>query len=136
MTRARDAGLACGRLKPGARNLITDVPGVAVGHLTRDEGAIQTGVTARCNGGKFNRRVPGRRGRLAGRETGFVMEGLSETVGWKNLIRATLHAWRGVGHQKWWWFSSSAWRVAVLCSWLSHHWSARPGVVKPGPPQA
>lgn len=46
MTRARDAGLACGRLKPGPRNLITDVPGVAVGHLTRDEGAIQTGVTA------------------------------------------------------------------------------------------
>lgn len=25
---------------------------------------------------------------------------LPETVGWKNLIRATLHAWRGVGHQK------------------------------------
>ena len=44
--------------------------------------------------------VPGRRGRLAGRETGFVMEGLSETVGRINLIRATLHAWRGAGHQK------------------------------------
>ncbi len=46
MTRAREAGLACGRLKPGPRNSIADVPGVAVGHLTRDDGAVQTGVTA------------------------------------------------------------------------------------------
>ncbi len=59
MTRARDAGLACGRLKPGARNLITDVPGVAVGHLTRDDGAIQTGVTAILpHGGNLYRDKP------------------------------------------------------------------------------
>ncbi|MFD1623159.1 P1 family peptidase [Azospirillum griseum] len=44
--RARDLGLACGRLKPGPRNAITDVPGVRVGHATLDDGAIQTGVTA------------------------------------------------------------------------------------------
>lgn len=44
--RARAFGLACGRLTPGPRNAITDVPGVRVGHVTLDEGAIQTGVTA------------------------------------------------------------------------------------------
>jgi hypothetical protein len=44
--------------------------------------------------------VPGRRSRLAGRETGFVMEGLSETVGWKNQTRTTLHARHMLGHQK------------------------------------
>ncbi len=44
--RARDTGLACGRLTPGARNLITDVPGVRVGHVTLAEGDLRTGVTA------------------------------------------------------------------------------------------
>ncbi|MBP2302066.1 DmpA family aminopeptidase [Azospirillum picis] len=45
-SRARSFGLACGRLKPGPRNAITDVPGVRVGHCTLDDGAVQTGVTA------------------------------------------------------------------------------------------
>jgi D-aminopeptidase len=59
VSRARDAGLGCGRLKPGPRNLITDVPGVAVGHLTRDDGAIQTGVTAILpHGGNIYRDKP------------------------------------------------------------------------------
>ncbi|HYG85764.1 MAG TPA: P1 family peptidase [Azospirillum sp.] len=44
--RARALGLGCGRLKPGARNAITDVPGVQVGHCTIADGAVQTGVTA------------------------------------------------------------------------------------------
>ena len=44
--RARDIGLACGRLTPGVRNLITDVPGVRVGHVTLVEGDLRTGVTA------------------------------------------------------------------------------------------
>jgi D-aminopeptidase len=44
--RARDFGLACGSLPPGARNSIADVPGVRVGHATLIEGAIRTGVTA------------------------------------------------------------------------------------------
>lgn len=44
--RARDAGLACGRLKTGPRNAITDVPGVRVGHCTLADGPVQTGVTA------------------------------------------------------------------------------------------
>ena len=34
LMRARDLGLACGRMPPGARNTIADVPGVTVGHRT------------------------------------------------------------------------------------------------------
>ena len=37
--------LTVGRLKHGPRNLITDVPGVLVGHVTVDEGSCHTGVT-------------------------------------------------------------------------------------------
>jgi D-aminopeptidase len=44
--RARDLGLACGRISPGARNTIADVPGVTVGHRTVVAGEIRTGVTA------------------------------------------------------------------------------------------
>ncbi len=35
-----------GGMPRGARNLITDVPGVRVGHVTLAEGGVQTGVTA------------------------------------------------------------------------------------------
>lgn len=59
MTRARDLGLGCGRLPPGERNLITDVPGVAVGHATLLEGDLRTGVTAiRPHGGDAFRDRP------------------------------------------------------------------------------
>jgi D-aminopeptidase len=45
--RARDLGLAPGRLPPGPANAITDVPGIRVGHATVAQGAgIRTGVTA------------------------------------------------------------------------------------------
>jgi D-aminopeptidase len=45
--RARDIGLAPGRLPAGAANAITDVPGIRVGHATIMEGTgIRTGVTA------------------------------------------------------------------------------------------
>ena len=37
--------LPIGRMQHGPRNLITDVPGVRVGHLTIDEGDCHTGVT-------------------------------------------------------------------------------------------
>ena len=37
--------LSIGRLPHGERNLITDVPGVRVGHVTVDEGNCHTGVT-------------------------------------------------------------------------------------------
>jgi D-aminopeptidase len=44
--RARDLGLACGSLPPGAWNSIADVPGVTVGHTTLMDGDVCTGVTA------------------------------------------------------------------------------------------
>jgi D-aminopeptidase len=44
--RATDLGLRCGRIEPGARNTIADVPGVMVGHRTLVAGDIRTGVTA------------------------------------------------------------------------------------------
>lgn len=41
------SGLTIGRGTPGPRNLISDVPGVTVGHVTiRDGGSVNTGVTA------------------------------------------------------------------------------------------
>ena len=44
--RARELGLACGTLSTGVRNLISDVPGVLVGHATLIVGDVRTGVTA------------------------------------------------------------------------------------------
>lgn len=45
MARARDFGLVVGGV-PGARNAITDVPGLRVGHVTRQGAGLNTGVTA------------------------------------------------------------------------------------------
>ena len=43
----KESGLKIGRGTPGKRNLITDVPGVKVGHVTIRDGAdVNTGVTA------------------------------------------------------------------------------------------
>jgi D-aminopeptidase len=49
-----------GRLPPGARNAITDVAGIRVGHATLAEGPIQTGVTVVLphDGDPFRERVP------------------------------------------------------------------------------
>ncbi|MCR5796087.1 MAG: P1 family peptidase [Solobacterium sp.] len=44
--RGREAGLIFGSGETGERNLITDVPGVLVGHCTVDTGDVHTGVTA------------------------------------------------------------------------------------------
>ena len=43
--RIRDYKITPGRMQTGARNKITDVPGVRVGHCTVDEGKNHTGVT-------------------------------------------------------------------------------------------
>ncbi len=59
MNRARDIGLACGRLPPGPRNRLSDVPGVTVGHRTLAGGDLCTGVTAiRPHGGDLFRDRP------------------------------------------------------------------------------
>lgn len=42
----KDLGLKIGDLPRGPRNALADVAGVRVGHATRDEGAVRTGVTA------------------------------------------------------------------------------------------
>ena len=44
--RLRDLGITIGALPTGPGNAITDVPGVAVGHVTLSDGSAQTGVTA------------------------------------------------------------------------------------------
>ena len=60
--RARDLGVAPGVFPPGALNAITDVAGVAVGHVTRIEGdRVRTGVTAILphGGNLFQEKVTG-----------------------------------------------------------------------------
>ena len=42
----KETGIVIGKGTPGPRNLITDVPGVTVGHVTVQDGEINTGVTA------------------------------------------------------------------------------------------
>ncbi|GGH29907.1 P1 family peptidase [Sphingobacterium alkalisoli] len=59
--RARDYGIEIGVMSPGKWNAITDVPGVQVGHLTRQEGdSVHTGVTAILpyKGNMFQHKVP------------------------------------------------------------------------------
>jgi len=68
--RARDAGVWFGEIPPGPRNMLTDVPGVKVGHcsiirgsgpLKPGEGPVRTGVTAILphDGSMYERPVKG-----------------------------------------------------------------------------
>ncbi len=68
--RARDAGVWFGEVPPGPRNMLTDVPGVLVGHcsiirgngpLRPGEGPVRTGVTAILphDGSMYERPVKG-----------------------------------------------------------------------------
>ncbi|MBY0493983.1 MAG: P1 family peptidase [Cyanobacteria bacterium] len=60
--RAREIGLAPGVFEPGAKNAITDVAGVSVGHATLNQGdSIRTGVTVIVphQGNVFQDKVPG-----------------------------------------------------------------------------
>ena len=41
-----ESNINLGKIKKGKRNLITDVPGVKVGHVTLNNGEVKTGVTA------------------------------------------------------------------------------------------
>lgn len=59
--RVRDYSVRIGVLPTGARNAITDVPGVKVGHVTLNSGtAVRTGVTAIIphDGNIFQQKVP------------------------------------------------------------------------------
>ena len=44
--RIRDFGITIGEMDPGAKNSITDIEGIKVGHTTVSHGSAQTGVTA------------------------------------------------------------------------------------------
>lgn len=81
--RARQLGISIGRFKPGAKNAITDVKGVKVGHSTIIEGSgklkagygpVRTGVTAILPnaGAVFHERLVG---------GGFVLNGAGEIAG-------------------------------------------------------
>jgi D-aminopeptidase len=61
LTRARDLGIAIGRMPTGEWNAITDVPGVRVGYASVIEGDnVRTGVTAihPHEGSVFQAQVP------------------------------------------------------------------------------
>lgn len=87
MNAFRQAGLSLGRLPPGPRGTITDVPGVRVGHRTivrgSGEGTIRTGVTAILPpGDPYAEMLP------AG---AFVLHGHGKAVGlWQLLHLGTL----------------------------------------------
>lgn len=71
---AGDFGIICGILPAGAKNAITDVPGVHVGHRTLRDGEVNTGVTAILphGGNVFRRKV------MAAAD---VINGFGKTVG-------------------------------------------------------
>ncbi len=74
VVRARDLGLGCGEMAPGARNAISDVPGVTVGHRTLLAGDLRTGVTAiRPHAGDVFRDRPA--------AAAYVLNGFGKSVG-------------------------------------------------------
>ena len=97
--RARDLGVAPGRLTPGAHNAITDVPGVRVGQVTRIVGdSIRTGVTAILphGGDLFRSRVPAAIvvGNGFGKLLGVTQVGELGELETPILLTCTLCVWR------------------------------------------
>ncbi|MBR5547151.1 MAG: P1 family peptidase [Clostridia bacterium] len=78
MKRSRERGIIIGELPAGRRNLITDVPGVTVGHVTIAEGKHNTGVTVimPCQDNPFT-------GKLTA--AGHVLNGFGKTAGLMQL---------------------------------------------------
>ncbi len=72
--RARDHGIFIGELPTGARNKITDVPGVTVGHCTVDTDEHKTGVTVLlpCPENPFRHKLPA---------AAFVLNGFGKSLG-------------------------------------------------------
>ena len=72
--RARDYGISVGSLPTGARNKITDVPGLTVGHYTVDTEEHKTGVTVLLTGegNPFFHKLPA---------AAFVLNGFGKTLG-------------------------------------------------------
>lgn len=78
MKRARERGIIIGELPAGKRNLITDVPGVTVGHVTIAEGNHNTGVTVvmPCHDNPFANKLTA---------AGHVLNGFGKTAGLMQL---------------------------------------------------
>lgn len=72
--RARERGIIVGELPTGARNQISDVPGVTVGHCTVDTAQHKTGVTVimPCEENPFFHKLPA---------AAFVLNGFGKTAG-------------------------------------------------------
>ncbi len=78
MKRAREHGIIIGELPVGKRNLITDVPGITVGHVTIAEGNHNTGVTVvmPCQDNPFSSKLTA---------AGHVLNGFGKTAGLMQL---------------------------------------------------
>jgi D-aminopeptidase len=93
--RARDIGVAPGRLPTGPANAITDVPGIRVGHATVIEGAgIRTGVTAVVHDALLPSGAQLSPGALAGhgaqsQDPGTLAAGLSVFNGFGKMVGST-----------------------------------------------
>ncbi len=74
LLRTKDIGLTIGRLPTGPRNLISDVPGVTVGHATVDTPQSKTGVTVvmPSKENPFTHKLPA---------AAFVWNGFGKTAG-------------------------------------------------------
>ena len=72
--RARDYRVTVGELPTGARNKITDVPGITVGHCTIDTSEHKTGVTVvlPCPENPFTHKLPA---------AAFVLNGFGKSLG-------------------------------------------------------
>lgn len=97
--RARDLGLVIGVLPPGPLNAITDVAGVAVGHVTLIRGeAVRTGVTAILphQGNLFREKVPGAVfiGNAFGKLVGSTQVNELGEIETPILLTSTLNVWR------------------------------------------
>jgi D-aminopeptidase len=96
--RFRELGLRCGTLPPGARNAITDVAGVRVGHATLRSEKHATGVTAILphGGNLFREKVPAAVhvfnafGKLIGSTQVNELGELETPI----LLTSTLNVWR------------------------------------------
>ncbi|MGH7576554.1 MAG: P1 family peptidase [Longimicrobiales bacterium] len=96
--RARDAGVVVGIMQPGAKNAITDVAGVRVGHTTIARDSIHTGVTAILPhaGNVFRERVPAAIvvGNGFGKLIGVSQVGELGEIETPILLTCTLCVWR------------------------------------------
>jgi D-aminopeptidase len=74
MSRIRDFGITVGTLPTGARNKISDVPGVTVGHCTIDTQEYKTGVSVvqPCEKNPFLYKLPA---------AAFVLNGFGKSLG-------------------------------------------------------